>query len=213
MGEDALIVIGDIHGCSKSLKYLLEIIPEGREIYSTGDLIDRGPDPAGVVALCIKRGIKPVMGNHEHMFLDYIDNSGLYDRGTFLMNGGASTLHSYGGVINEEHIEFIRKLPLHIETDHFILSHAGVNRVMTLAEAGKVGKNLKIHILWNRAGLSDIGKLQVTGHNVKKEVTKIHGDKGLIGISIDTGCVYPHFGKLSAVSFPEMEIFQVECMD
>ena len=51
MSEDGLIVIGDIHGCSKSLEYLLDKIPGGRQIYSTGDLIDRGPDPAGVVSI------------------------------------------------------------------------------------------------------------------------------------------------------------------
>lgn len=213
MSEDGLIVIGDIHGCSKSLKYLLDKIPDGRQIYSTGDLIDRGPDPAGVVSICMKRGIMPVMGNHEHMFLDYVDNSGLYNRGLFLMNGGPSTLHSYGEVINEEHLDFIRKLPFYIETDHFFLSHAGIDRSMTLAEACEVGKDLKMHILWNRSGLSDIGKLQVAGHNIKKDVTRIQGRKGLVGICIDTGCVYPHFGKLSAISFPEMDIFQVDCMD
>jgi len=208
-----LVVIGDIHGCIKSLENLLEKIPDAREIYSTGDLIDRGPDPPAVVSLCIERGIKPVMGNHEHMFLDYIDNTGVYERGLFLMNGGASTLASYGESLNEEHLDFMRSLPLYIETDHFILSHAGVHERKTLKEACEPGREARPHILWNRYGLADIGKLQIVGHNVKKEVTMINGDRGLIGISLDTGCVYPHFGKLSAMSFPDMNLVQVDCVD
>jgi serine/threonine protein phosphatase 1 len=46
------IVIGDIHGCLKTLQQLLEkkVRPDtGDELYFVGDYIDRGPDSKGVL--------------------------------------------------------------------------------------------------------------------------------------------------------------------
>ena len=43
-----------------------------------GDLIDRGPDSAGVIALArawqSRRTVRALMGNHEEMLLDAFEN-------------------------------------------------------------------------------------------------------------------------------------------
>lgn len=80
-----LFAIGDVHGQAKMLGRLLDHIDtiqpsagREREIVFLGDLIDRGPDSLGSVALamgaearCDRRTILP--GNHELMLFDAID--------------------------------------------------------------------------------------------------------------------------------------------
>ena len=48
-------VMSDIHGMSGLLKKMLDIIQPGADdrVYILGDMIDRGPDPAGVLDLAM----------------------------------------------------------------------------------------------------------------------------------------------------------------
>lgn len=62
------ILIGDVHGCIEELRELLRIVehtPNDRLIF-LGDLVDRGPDPVGVVRL-VREELKAesVRGNHD----------------------------------------------------------------------------------------------------------------------------------------------------
>jgi hypothetical protein len=66
------IAIGDIHGCLELLERLLGVMnydPTGDRLVFVGDLIDRGPSPAGVVrfvrALQAKGFVVVIKGNHE----------------------------------------------------------------------------------------------------------------------------------------------------
>lgn len=66
------VVIGDIHGCSEELALLLEAVSyqQGKDrLILLGDLIDRGPDPAGTVKLAREIGAECIMGNHEEKAL------------------------------------------------------------------------------------------------------------------------------------------------
>ena len=208
-----MYIVGDVHGCAKSLERLLEKIPEDRQLFSTGDLIDRGPDSKRVISLCIERGIRSVMGNHEHMFLDYIDGAPYYGSGTYFMNGGDKTINGYKEGLPDQHMEYINTLPLYIETEHFFLSHAGVHFLQTIEEACDLSLDMQHNILWNRAGLADLGKTQVVGHNMQRNVTKEMKEDKLISINIDTGCCNPHFGRLTAISFPDGKVLSVDCCD
>lgn len=64
-------IIGDIHGCAEELHELLERIAPGPEdtIVSCGDLLHRGPDPAGVCDLLEGVNARFVLGNHERAVL------------------------------------------------------------------------------------------------------------------------------------------------
>jgi len=212
-GNKDVFVIGDIHGCAHTLELLLKKIPSGSKIYATGDLIDRGPHSRRVLSICIERGIRAVMGNHEHMLLDYLDGGGLYGNGLFVRNGGLKTLNNYAGKIDAGHLEYIRSMPLYIETEHFILSHAGIGIMQTLESACMLEKNMEINILWNRGRLADMGKMQVVGHCPVKDPKEYHIKESLAGINIDTGCVFPHFGVLTAMCFPDMSFIRIECKD
>ncbi|MDP3444408.1 MAG: metallophosphoesterase, partial [Ignavibacteria bacterium] len=66
-------IIPDIHGCSKTLKQLIEYqIKPSRtdEFYFLGDYIDRGPDSKGVIDYIMELQrkeftIRLLLGNHE----------------------------------------------------------------------------------------------------------------------------------------------------
>lgn len=204
-----MFVIGDIHGCAGALEKLLSLIPSGEPVYAVGDLVDRGPDSSKVVSMCMEYGIQSVMGNHEHMFLDYLDGASFYGRGLFFANGGRDTMESYGGEIPKDHRDYLSSLPLYIETDHFILSHAGVHFAYTLEEACDIRPRCDFNLLWNRSHLADLGKVQVIGHTYNRNVLEIKEGGRLIGINIDTGCCHESYGKLTAISFPTLDIISV----
>lgn len=69
------IVIGDVHGCLDELVELLKIVDyeagSDRLIF-LGDLIDRGPSPAGVVRLVRSIKAECVLGNHEEKYLRWV---------------------------------------------------------------------------------------------------------------------------------------------
>ena len=62
------IVIGDVHGCLDELDELLRIVEyrqEADRLYFVGDLVDRGPDPVGVVRRVRELHAECARGNHE----------------------------------------------------------------------------------------------------------------------------------------------------
>lgn len=67
-------IIGDIHGCAEELDELLTRIAPGPgdSIVSCGDLLHRGPDPAGVVDQLDAIDARFVLGNHERAVLKRI---------------------------------------------------------------------------------------------------------------------------------------------
>jgi hypothetical protein len=101
--------IGDVHGCLEPLQRLEELIGEtaAREgstpfIVSLGDLVDRGPDSAGVVAH-FRRGAAEgthaaILGNHEEMLLrTLIEHApGLFDGIDFSPNVSHGDLYRLG---------------------------------------------------------------------------------------------------------------------
>ncbi|KAJ4386757.1 hypothetical protein N0V93_009655 [Gnomoniopsis smithogilvyi] len=68
-----LIIIGDVHGHKEALQALLDKLgfnkEEGDTLVFTGDLVNKGPDSAGVVELAMKLGAYSVRGNHEDRVL------------------------------------------------------------------------------------------------------------------------------------------------
>ncbi len=80
---ETVFAIGDVHGCAAELRVLLDAIAElakaesgQRRLIYLGDMINRGPDSAGVLELWAEKSeargvdrIDRVMGNHEIMMM------------------------------------------------------------------------------------------------------------------------------------------------
>lgn len=98
--------IGDIHGRLDLYETLIAAIEAeiaaapglAHHIILLGDLIDRGPDSAGVVARTQAwqqaRNVQVLAGNHEEMFLAAFEKPEALRH--FLKHGGRETLLSYG---------------------------------------------------------------------------------------------------------------------
>ena len=66
----ALYMIGDVQGCDSALQRLLDDIsfsPSRDTLYFLGDLVNRGPDSAGVLRRLMRYGtsVQCVLGNHD----------------------------------------------------------------------------------------------------------------------------------------------------
>lgn len=62
------IFVGDIQGCREPLERLLAAVDfvRGRDrLLPVGDLVNKGPDSPGVLALLMELGAEPVLGNHD----------------------------------------------------------------------------------------------------------------------------------------------------
>ena len=71
-GKRRLVFVGDIHGCAKELKQLLQKVDfdeENDHLVAVGDVISKGPDHVGVVDELIRLGATSVRGNHEDRIL------------------------------------------------------------------------------------------------------------------------------------------------
>jgi serine/threonine protein phosphatase 1 len=98
--------VGDIHGRLDLFEAMIAAIEQDdaasasarTTVVLLGDMVDRGPDSAGVVALARewqrRREVRILCGNHEEMFLASFDNREVLRH--FLQFGGRETLESYG---------------------------------------------------------------------------------------------------------------------
>ena len=212
--------VGDVHGCL-SLYRLLEdrLIQDGHDldgqklIVLLGDVIDRGPDSAGMIEHLTSsppEGFERIclLGNHEDSMLRFLEDPSRH-RG-WLQFGGRETLASYGvrpdpilgwdirprkmqflmqAHIPGEHIEFLQSLPLYLSVGDYFLVHAGIDPKKPLH------RQARNDLLWIRPGAtaatSPVGKKVVHGHTP----VEIAGEIGW-RIQIDTGAVFT--GRLSA---------------
>lgn len=103
--EVPFFAIGDIHGCAALLEKMLaqlDAAATGEETFIfLGDYVDRGPSARDVLTrlfelnLALPEKVVCLMGNHERMMLDFIDDpagGGLH----WLRYGGVETLQSFG---------------------------------------------------------------------------------------------------------------------
>lgn len=94
--EEPLYIIGDVHGCVKSLHALIEQLPQKDKshLVFVGDLIDRGCDSAHVVEFVKNGGYDCIKGNHEAVMVEAYETNDMHDWLSY-GNGGEQTMLSY----------------------------------------------------------------------------------------------------------------------
>src|SRR4051812_19318511 len=65
------IIVGDAHGCADEFAQLLAqcAVSARDRVYCVGDLLGKGPDERGVIALCRRYGVRCVVGNWDEKLL------------------------------------------------------------------------------------------------------------------------------------------------
>jgi serine/threonine protein phosphatase 1 len=151
-----IYVVGDVHGRLDLLTEVHRRIETDKkrsrpkqsvEIY-LGDYIDRGPDPAGVVACLIERARNAhavfLRGNHEQYLLDFLNGEDCLKWWRRL--GGTTTMLSYGvegdllsrsvadedvrerfaALLPSEHRRFLEHTRLYKQIGPYVAVHAGM---------------------------------------------------------------------------------------
>ena len=222
-----IYAVGDIHGCRAELDRLLDMIdaddaarPEAETmLVFLGDLVDRGPDSAGVVerllALSATRpGVRFLKGNHEELFLQALEGTKDALR-LFCRVGGKETILSYGMSAAEydalDYADVARRLdelvpPAHrafiagfedmIVSGDYAFVHAGIRPDVPLEE--QRGSDLR----WIRESFLEHKrphpKMIVHGHTIAPQV-----DHRPNRIGIDTGAYAS--GRLTALGIEGRE--------
>ena len=107
----ATYITSDAHGHLRALDQALEQAAPGADdtVYVLGDMIDRGPEPVGVINLV--RGLPNVhvlMGNHERLMLNAIERGSQMDIFTWERNGGYTTSAQFDALPVAEYRSAIR---------------------------------------------------------------------------------------------------------
>jgi serine/threonine protein phosphatase 1 len=152
---ERVYAIGDIHGrCDLLCRMIARIEADdaGRDKSDTtiillGDLVDRGPDSAGVIATARewanRRRVRILAGNHEEMFLGSFQREETLRH--FLRHGGKETLLSYPidadtynratleelrmimqAAVPAEDIAFMQTMEDRIRIGDYLFVHAGI---------------------------------------------------------------------------------------
>jgi len=171
-----------------------------------GDYIDRGPESKGVIDFLLSRPMTAagfneihLMGNHEDILLQFLADVRCGPH--WFAYGGMDTLDSYGvrppgpmaaeadllraqrelkGKVPQNHLEFLRRMPLKHEEGDYLFVHAGVRPGVPPDQ--QIGQDL----MWIRDEFlesdADFGKLVVHGHTIS-ETPHVKANR----IGIDTG--------------------------
>ncbi len=225
--------IGDIHGRHDLFDELIKAIeaddkdagPAETTVILMGDLIDRGPDSAGVVKLARLweeyRNVRYLAGNHEEMFLESFKDTDVLRH--FLKHGGRETILSYGvtkkefntatledlQIIMKDKVpksdrKFMKAFEDMIIIGDYLFVHAGVNPKRELDD--QKARELR----WIRDPFLNhkdrYAHMIVHGHTIFEDV-----DERKNRIGIDTGAY--RFGKLTAIVLEGTERRYVQAVE
>jgi serine/threonine protein phosphatase 1 len=207
--NNRIYAIGDIHGCFRAMKDLIENkiqLTKADKLIFLGDYIDRGPDSKKVLDYIIELqnnhyDIITLRGNHESMFINAWYNESAVSK--WIINGGSETLLSFGTDklknIDSKYLHFLENLKFYYELDKYIFVHAGFNDSLDDPFSDYYC------MLWNsreqyfNSLLNDRtiihGHAPVPLNIIQKQITNNAGV-----INIDGGCAYANarYGKLIA---------------
>lgn len=209
-------IIADVAGQYDALMRLVAIMPKDPFIF-VGDLVDRGPNSPQVLNW-VSNNARCVLGNHEHMMIDFYRKTEIYHPLDWLENGGDKTAQSYVGrkiyankysthdlireAIPEDHIEWLESLPTEIRTDNGLLVTHAPYSIRNAAPPMNVEA-----FIWNRFEPDYVeGYFNVFGHNSHWGLQHIKDhDYGHYAMCIDASSQ----GVLTGVNWPSLTVFQV----
>ena len=231
--DERIYAVGDVHGRLDLFEAAISAIeaddaacrPAQTTIILLGDLIDRGPDSAGVIAAARawsqRRTVRILLGNHEEMLLDALDSDEVMRQ--FLRFGGRETVLSYltepdryhraelaearalmQAAIPGDDLDFIRSFEDSVAVGDYLFVHAGIDPDTPL-DAQRTGD-----LRWIREPFlshpGSFGPVVVHGHTIADQPQVRHNRIGL-----DTGAY--RSGRLTALGLQGTQRWLIETQD
>jgi len=137
----ATYAIGDVQGCFKSLRRLLDLVafdPQTDRLWLVGDLVNRGPDSLETLRFIKSLGAAacPVLGNHDLFLLAAgEDIVALRPKDTI-----QDVLASHDRL---ELLTWLRQQPLHRREGRFFMVHAGLLPQWNIDDAAKLAQEVE----------------------------------------------------------------------
>ncbi len=230
-------IIGDVHACSEELEALLAKLgyrierndtadgpgwtvtpPAGRTAVFLGDLVDRGPDSPGALALVMDMAAAghalAIPGNHDAKLA-----RALAGRKVEVRHGLAQTIEQLDATpesFRQRVAAFIELLPSHYVLDggRLVAAHAGMKEELQNRTSRQVRE---FGLYGETTGETDDEGLPVRldwAADYRGRATVVYGHTPVARaewvnetICIDTGCAFG--GRLTALRWPERELVSV----
>jgi bis(5'-nucleosyl)-tetraphosphatase (symmetrical) len=137
----ATYAIGDIQGCFKSLRRLLDHIsfnPQADTLWLVGDLVNRGPDSVATLRYIRSLGssVCPVLGNHDLFLLAAVE-------GLVTLRPKDTIQDVLDAEDRSDLVDWLRRQPLHRRKDPFLMVHAGLLPQWTIEEAAQLAREVE----------------------------------------------------------------------
>ena len=207
-----IIAVGDIHGCASEFELLLEklALTKHDRLILLGDLVNRGPDSARVLALARETAHRSLLGNHELRLLNYRRTGDP----THLKKSDHDTLRQ----LNDKDWAYLQSMPLtfHVPELKTVLVHAGfvpgrpwhsqparvVTRIQVVGPDGEPHKRSEFPGVPHWSELWNGPPFVIYGHTPQRDPAVARWSLG-----IDTSCVQG--GALTACVLPGRTLVQV----
>jgi putative phosphoesterase len=106
-----LLIISDIHGNKEALDAVMAVSHD--DAICLGDLVDYGPSPDKCIDVLVEKKIPTIKGNHDNAVAFRMDCG----CGYAYKHLSQSTREYTWNVLNDAHLEFLRKLPMDIRRE------------------------------------------------------------------------------------------------
>lgn len=198
----ATFVVGDVHACADELAALLDALGPTRDdrLILVGDLLDKGPDPVGVLELVLRARAEVTLGNHDVAVREHgrvrLGRPGPppAKRCPPYLARALDALEEAGRL--EEAVDLVERLPLVLRGDGFLVVHGGLHPT-----EGVAGTSEKLATTLREFPPKEPGaekwwrqwpgpELVVFGHDARQGLVHhvVGGRPRCVGV--DTGCVY-----------------------
>jgi serine/threonine protein phosphatase 1 len=234
MKKGRRLAVGDIHGCIRTFRILLEekmALHPNDALFLLGDYIDRGTDSKAVVDYILALqsdgyNIIPLMGNHEYMLVKAMNSNEFYKR--WMLNAGFTTLRDFGIIeaeykppeaifmIPDRYLDFFGELGYYEMIPGYFLCHGCFE--------GRPPDPLRDtdSMIWRRVESYNHeflkGRILLHGHTpapLRKIRERAESHESLI-INLDGGCVYrnnPDLGHLVGMDLDTRQVYWVKNSD